>query len=331
MLINLHTMSRKSKKTKRYRKGWPEALVFIFLVNTMPYLPLPVIRFFSNCLFFSLYPIVGILSGLERRFRKNIEETYQGSLSKKEIRAIARKALYNQFIGEIEVTHYFHPRRRADLLKNVRLEGIEKVNEAKKDGVGAIGITAHISNFQLIPVRLSLEDINFWFLVRDPKTRALTEAWYRYMDRINLKKINFTDRSTAIKGVIGVLKQSGFIMMLADEYKRNGIKVDFFGRPTYMAAGPAVISLRTGATLLPMFIVREKKSKYKIIFDEPIEHHPTGDTEKDILDLTQIRTDLLEKLVRRYPDQWLWLHSRWGKRKRFKKLKKFEQHFRSDK
>ncbi len=315
-------MSQKPKKIKRYRKGWPEALVFIFFVNTMPYLPLFVIRFFSYLLFFSLYPIVGILSGLERRFMKNIEETYQGSISKREIRRIARRALYNQYIGVLEVTHYFHPRRKADLLKNVRLEGIERVFEAKKDGVGAIGITAHIGNFQLMGVRLSLEDINFWFLVKDPKTRALTEAWYRYMDRINLKKINFTDRSEAIKGVINILKQSGFIMMLADEYKSNGIKVDFFGRPTYMAAGPAVISLRTGATLLPMFIVREKKSKYKIIFDKPIEHHPTGDKEKDIIDLTQIRTDLLEKYVRRYPDQWLWVHSRWGKRKKLKKAQK---------
>jgi KDO2-lipid IV(A) lauroyltransferase len=174
-------------------------------------------------------------------------------------------------------------------------------------------------------VRLALEDINFWFLVKDPKTRALTEAWYRYMDRINLKKINFSDRSEAIKGVTRVLRQSGFIMMLADEYKKNGIKVDFFGKPTYMAAGPAVISLRTGAALLPMFIIRESKSRYKIIFDKPIEFHPTGDKNKDIEDLTQMRTDLLEKYVRKYPDQWLWLHSRWGKKKKQSKLKKLKK------
>ena len=312
-------MSHKPKNKKRHRKGWPEAFIFIFFVNTMPYIPLFIIRFFSYLLFYSLYPIFGKLAGLERRFVRNIKETYQGSISKKEMRRIARRALYNQYIGVLEVTHYFHPRRKAELLRNVRLEGIKRVNKAKKGGIGAIGITAHIGNFQLMGVRLALEDINFWFLVKDPKTRALTEAWYRYMDRINLNKINFSNRSDAIKGVIKVLKQSGFIMMLADEYKSNGVKVDFFGRPTYMAAGPAVISLRTGATLLPMFIARESKSRYKIIFDKPIEYNPTGDREKDVLVLTQKRTNLLEKYVRKYPDQWLWLHSRWGKKKKKKK------------
>lgn len=305
-------MSDKSKKEKTHRKGWPEAIIFLLMIHTMPYLPLWLIRLIAVGLFCLIYPIAGIIGGLKRRFVKNIDVAYQGSLTNKELRVIARKSLYIQLVGIMEAIHYYHPRNKEELKEKVRIDGIENVVNAKKNGMGAIGVTAHLGNFQLLAVRLNVErQLNFWFLSRDPKTKALADAWYRKMEKADLKKINFTERSKAAKGVIRELKNSGFIMMVADEYKRNGVKVDFFGRPTFMAAGPAVISMRTGAPLLPMFIIRGKRSRYHLVIEEPIEHILTGDTERDVQALTQKRTDILEKYVKQYPDQWLWLHSRW--------------------
>ncbi|MEJ2068433.1 MAG: acyltransferase, partial [Deltaproteobacteria bacterium] len=76
----------------------------------------------------------------------------------------------------------------------------------------------------------------------------------------------------------------------------------------------AVISLRTGAKMLPMFIVREKESRYTLYIEDPIDYAPTGDREEDVKALTQLRTRVLERYVSKYPGQWLWLHSHWKKR-----------------
>ncbi|MBN1572501.1 MAG: lysophospholipid acyltransferase family protein [Deltaproteobacteria bacterium] len=293
------------------RKGYPEAMAFIFMVEVMPILPLWLIRFVSYLLFAVAYPFV-IIFGLNRRFVRNINAALGNERSKREIAAIARQAVYIQIIGVMEVTHYFHPKRREELLENVKVIGIEKVAEARSGGMGAIGLTAHLGNFQLMGVRLGAEkDLNFWFLVKDPRVTALTNAWYRYMDKIDLNRLNFTERTDVAKIVINRLNQSAFVMMVADEHKRRGIKADFFGKETRMAAGPAVISLRTGAKLLPMFIVREKKSRYTLYIEDPIDFTPTGDREGDVEALTQLRTEVLERYVRKYPGQWLWLHSHW--------------------
>lgn len=293
------------------RKGYPEALAFIFMVEVMPILPLWLIRLISYLLFAVAYPFV-VVFGLNRRFKRNIDAALGKERSKREIAAITRQAVYIQIVGVMEVTHYFHPKRREELFENVKVIGLEKVAEARKKGMGAIGLTAHLGNFQLMGVRLGAEkDLDFWFLVKDPRVTALTNAWYRYMDKIDLNRLNFTARTDVAKMVINRLNKSAFVMMVADEHKRRGIKADFFGKETRMAAGPAVISLRTGVKLLPMFIVREKKSRYTLYIEDPIEFTPTEDREKDVEALTQLRTGVLERYVRKYPGQWLWLHSHW--------------------
>lgn len=296
------------------RKGWPEAYTFIFVMEVMPVLPLWLIRFFASIIFLIAYPFI-VIFGLERRFKRNINAAFGGERSKREIAAIAREAIYIQIVGLMEVTHYVSLKRREDLLKNVKIIGLEKVNRAKREGIGAIGLTAHLGNFQLTGVRLGAEkEINSCFLVKDPKAKALTDVWYGYMKKLNLKKLSFTDRTDVEKMIVKALNESAFIMMVADEHKRRGVKTDFFGKETRMAAGPAVISLKTGAKLLPMFIIREKKSKYTLYIEDPIDFNPTGDREEDVMALTQLRTRALEKYVRRYPGQWLWLHSHWKRR-----------------
>ncbi len=293
------------------RKGWPEALVFIFVLEVMPILPLWMIRFFASIIFLITYPFI-VIFGLERRFKRNINAAFGGERSKNEVAAIAREAIHIQIVGIMEGTYYVSPKRRKELLENVRVVGLEKVNKAKGDGMGAIGFTAHLGNFQLMGARLCAEkEINSWILIKDLKAKALNDTWYRYMKKININKLNFTDRTDVEKMIVKALNESALIMMVADEHKRRGVKAEFFGKETRMAAGPAVISIKTGAKMLPMFIIREKKSRYTLYIEDPIDFTPTGDKEKDVKDLTQLRTQALEKYVRKYPGQWLWLHSHW--------------------
>jgi KDO2-lipid IV(A) lauroyltransferase len=91
----------------------------------------------------------------------------------------------------------------------------------------------------------------------------------------------------------------------------EGVFVDFFGRPACTTTGLALLALHTGAPVIPGYVVRMDDGRYRFIFEEEVELVRTGDREQDVLINTQKYTRIIEDTVRKYPDQWLWVHQRW--------------------
>jgi KDO2-lipid IV(A) lauroyltransferase len=185
---------------------------------------------------------------------------------------------------------------------------------ARKASKGIIGVSAHLGSFQLMMLRLSLADDRFVTLIKNPKSKVVSDAWNNYMDDFGLKTIMMKNRVSATKEIIRHLKRSAFMMFVADEFtRRSAHVVTFFGKNTSMAAGPAQLSIKLKMPLLPCFIIREDTGRYRIIIDKAVEISRTGDYDADCLALTQKRIDVLEEYIRRYTDQWLWTQSRWKK------------------
>jgi len=91
--------------------------------------------------------------------------------------------------------------------------------------------------------------------------------------------------------------------------------VDFFGAPACTASGLARVALKTGAAVVPGFLVWEAtEGQYVLHFGDEISVEASGDIEADVLGLTQACTSVIEAWVRRYPEQWLWIHRRWKTR-----------------
>jgi KDO2-lipid IV(A) lauroyltransferase len=91
--------------------------------------------------------------------------------------------------------------------------------------------------------------------------------------------------------------------------------VEFFGIPACTASGLARVALKTGAAVLPGFMLWEPaEKKYVLHFGPQLHFSRTGETETDVLAATQKCNDVLESWIRRYPDQWLWIHRRWKTR-----------------
>ena len=112
--------------------------------------------------------------------------------------------------------------------------------------------------------------------------------------------------------MLNCLRKNEIICFIADENKRRGgVEVDFFGHNTPTAVGPAVLSLRTGAALVPLFIVRQKDNTHKIIIEPALECNLSGNKSEDIHTLTSAFTKRIEFYIREYPDQWLWTNRRW--------------------
>jgi KDO2-lipid IV(A) lauroyltransferase len=125
------------------------------------------------------------------------------------------------------------------------------------------------------------------------------------------------DKKKAVRKMFQILKNGGLLGILADlnVQEREGIFVDFFGVPASTTTSIAKLAFMTNAIVLPAFAVwKETKQKYVVYLEPPIEYEETDDYERNVKNLTQKITATVEKYVRKYPEQWLWIHKRWNTR-----------------
>jgi KDO2-lipid IV(A) lauroyltransferase len=91
---------------------------------------------------------------------------------------------------------------------------------------------------------------------------------------------------------------------------------DFFGKKVPTHPGLAELALKTGAPVVPVFMVRDGFQKHRLMIKEPLKLIQTGDFKKDVEANTQLFNDTLESMIRQYPEQWFWIHRRWERKRR---------------
>jgi KDO2-lipid IV(A) lauroyltransferase len=124
-------------------------------------------------------------------------------------------------------------------------------------------------------------------------------------------------KSRGAEGVLRALRDRDLLVLPIDQNSTRGLGVfvDFFGLPASTNAGMARISLRTGAPIVPVFMVREgRTARHRVHVLPIIEPERTDDFEADVRRNTQRFTAVFEEMVRRFPEQWLWMHKRWKTR-----------------
>ena len=196
----------------------------------------------------------------------------------------------------------------------IEVEGLEHLVAAKERGRGVILFTGHIGAWELTSFGLSMFGHPLSFLVRridNPKIEAL-------IDRARTHLGNRTiDKRSAAREMVQILRRGETLGILVDlnTLDREGIFVDFFGIPASTTFLVAKLALRTGADVLPVFAPWDHDQKRFVLkMDEPLRMERSNDEEADVRRLTQLLTSVVEKYVRRYPDQWLWIHRRWKTR-----------------
>jgi len=195
--------------------------------------------------------------------------------------------------------------QRSDLVTGV--EGREELEALRAEGKGFILVTGHLGNFEFLGRWLADQGVPSTVIVRDPSNPAFA-AYVRKMREYGGNEA--LSRGTSPRELLSRLRK-GRVITLGIDQNCTDLFVPFFGVPAGTPTGPAVIALRTGAKLLPSFCVREPDDSYRIIFGEPITPASTGDRDADVARVTAEASAALERVVRRYPEQWLWLHNRW--------------------
>jgi KDO2-lipid IV(A) lauroyltransferase len=196
----------------------------------------------------------------------------------------------------------------------VECEGLEHIDAARDGGRGIILFTGHVGAWELSSFALSLFGYPLSFLVRridNPKIETLVEG---RRTRLGNRTI---DKRSAAREMLQILQTGGTLGILVDlnTLDREGIFVDFFDVQASTTFMLAKLALRTDAAVLPVFVPWDRhRRRFLLKIDEPLRFERSGDDQDDVRRLTQLFTDVVEKYVRRYPDQWLWIHRRWKTR-----------------
>jgi KDO2-lipid IV(A) lauroyltransferase len=198
--------------------------------------------------------------------------------------------------------------------KLIRYEGLEHFLTAQARGNGVLILTGHLGAWELSSFYHSLMGHPMGMVIRRLDNRRLDA----FVNRIRCLHGNWVNhKDDFARGLLTAMRRGESVGILMDTNMTppQGVFVDFFGIPACTASGLARVALKTGAAVVPGFLLWEAaERRYVLHFGEPVEIQATGDPESDIVALTQRCTGVLEAWIRRYPDQWLWIHRRWKTR-----------------
>jgi KDO2-lipid IV(A) lauroyltransferase len=249
--------------------------------------------------------------GFRERSIRNLSVAMGAELDPPEIAALARRSLRNFFHDFVEIGFALESSTE-QIRAEIPLRGREHLEAALAKGNGVIALSAHLGNFFLIGTRLAAEGVPIHVLINLPRNGRLAELMNRYRQRVGQKTIPARPRRQASQRLAHVLRQNQVAMVIADEFRSgSGVYVPFFGHTVLARRGPATLALRTGAALVPIYVIRESKGWLSLTIEPEIELLRTGNIKADVTEGSRRITQWLERTVRAYPDQWNWMNIHW--------------------
>lgn len=203
---------------------------------------------------------------------------------------------------------------RNNIEQIIQLDGNENFLAGQRRGKGVLFLTGHIGAWELSSFAHALHGFPLHYMARPLDHPLLDTLINRYRGLSGNQPI-FKNESA--RAMLKILKDAGTIGILADQNTMpdEGAFVDFFGKPACTTTGIARVALHTDAAVVPGYAIWDASlRKYRLRFEPPVELIRTGDTESDVLANTQRFAQILEEIIRKYPEQWVWVHARWKTR-----------------
>lgn len=245
------------------------------------------------------------------RVLSNLSFAYGGEKDLKEITILAKEVFFNFTLTPLE-TIYMAAVPFERFVKKIKITGREYLDTALAKGNGVIALGAHLGSFTMLGTRLALEGYSFNVIINEGKFPKLTERLAHLQRRVGQKPFPPKPATASVKKSLNALRRNEILYLIADEQqRRGGLPVPFFGQIAYTPPGPAIFSIKTGAPILPMFVLRENRIQWTLVIGHPIEIEKTSDEKKDIETLTAKFTKVIEDSIRQTPSQWSWLNRRW--------------------
>jgi KDO2-lipid IV(A) lauroyltransferase len=308
---------REQKEVRHVRTGWARLLkrgsgfagrvTLLVLHHVAKRVPLPVL--------YKAGERLGLLAcRLSRRYRRVAERNlclaYGDSLSAKEREQIVRQ-VFVHFAKSLMEFLVADGLSVDDLRRMVRVVGEEHLRWCAEQGRGTLLITAHYGNWE-IAARYLTQCVGYPLSVvaRDADDAPTALLVNRIREQGGYRVLS---KGQAVRGILQALRRNEMVAMLPDQ-NAGDVFVPFFGRLAGTVAGPALLALRTGAPILPVFCTRQPDDSFLCELLPPLLIQPSENKARDVTETMARITAIIEQQIRKHPAQWLWLHNRWKTR-----------------
>jgi len=258
---------------------------------------------YSSNLGFLIGKIIGPIFRSKKLIIKNLQKA---NLQKKNnLEKIASGVLGNY--GRI-FAEYVHLKnfRNDKLKKYISIEGLEHLNNLKKTKKRAVFISGHFNNFELMAMQIEKAGIELATIYR-PLNNFLLNKTMEQIRTENICKNQIKKGRAGSREIIKNLIKGKSIAIMIDQRVREGIKIDFFNNQATTTTIPAQLIKKYNCELVPVYIERRKNNYFKMFVSKPIKI----DKNKSVLEITKFLNNLLERMILRNIDQWIWTHNRW--------------------
>ena len=230
--------------------------------------------------------------------------------SQEEIEKIAKDCFIYMAKGAVELMFFFD---KPHMLKGkVDLQGRQNLDAALARGRGVVLVSAHFGNFPLLLGRLAVDGYKTCGIMRPMHDARVEKIFFEKREKYGVRTIYSQPRNECVNSTISVLRNNELVFIPIDQnFGTGGVFVNFFGKQAATATGPVILAQRTGAALIPCFIIRQSGDRHKIIFEPELELREGKDTQDTVLINIQRLTDIIEAYIRKYPAEWGWIHRRW--------------------
>jgi len=196
----------------------------------------------------------------------------------------------------------------------IRIEGVEHMQEALSRGKGAIGLSAHLGNFELAAAVLALLGFPVSAVVFTHQNSRVDAFFSRQRAGVGVQPIPVRSQNqrALFETSLSALRKNGILALVGDrDFFGNGLELPFFGKQVKIPRGPAAFSLRTGAPIVPGFLVREKDGSYRFMLEKPIYPPEGASREESVRRMTEQCVEVMSRYIRRYPTQWYLFQEFW--------------------
>lgn len=249
-----------------------------------------------------------LLPRIRRVAYDNVDKAYGNTLAPKEKKWIAKGSAQNLGIVAAEFAH-IRRLSKQDSSREIAIRGAKNLDPDK----GTLIVFAHMGNWEWLSLALRRLGRGMHGVVRplnDPRLDRVVESTRAAAGASPIPREN------AGPEMIRLLREGDIVGVLVDQSPReNAVPTTFFGQPCWSTIAPVMIALRSKADIHITYVARQPDGSYEVVIEPAMSFERTGNLRADLVANTQRVQDAIERVVRYYPEQWLWMHRRWKARK----------------
>ena len=247
----------------------------------------------------------------EERFKtiSNLTIAYGKEKNESEIAAMAKEVWINLGKSGAEFAIKMGQEKPEEFFKDLEVTGNQYLQEAYQKGRGILGLISHMGCWEGTAMGIPMLGVTAYAIGKRLSNEKLNTLLFESRGK---KGVPTLARGSSYKTILRTLKENNLIGILIDQDTDvRGVFVDFFGKPAYTPIGAAMLAMDSGAPVLPMFYLKKPDDTYEFIIEKEIPLVMTGNRRRDMEENTRRFHEVIEKYIKKYPTQWVWMHNRW--------------------